>query len=99
MPVRPRHTLLGLLLLCASVANAAQPQAPQVTWNMSPWPGLINVRDERPGDGIIVELLQQIVQRLPEYRHDFRLNNLTRGLEQLKREPLGCFLPTFPTPE
>lgn len=99
MFARPRHALLGLLMLCSALACAEQAQNPEVTWNMSPWPGLINVTDGKPGDGIIVELLQQIVQRLPEYRHDYRLNNLTRGLEQLKREPLSCFLPTFPTAE
>jgi len=99
MPVRPRRALIGLLLLCSSIAHGAQPQGLEVTWNMSPWPGLINMQDGRPSDGIIVDLLQQITQRLPQYRHNFRLNNLTRGLEQLKREPLSCFLPTFPTPE
>jgi uncharacterized protein (TIGR02285 family) len=99
MPVRPRRALIGLLLLCSSIAQAALPQGPEVTWNMSPWPGLINMQDSRPSDGIIVEVLQQIIQRLPHYQHHYRMNNLTRGLEQLKREPLSCFLPTFPTAE
>lgn len=96
---RPFRPLIGLLMLCAPLAGGAEADRPEVFWNMSPWPGLINVRDGRPEDGIIVVLLRQMVERLPQYRHQYRLNNLSRGLEQLKREPLSCFLPTFPTPE
>ena len=99
MLTRAFATLLVLLMLSAPLRGEAQPQGPEGTWNMSPWPGLINTRDGQPSDGIIVDILQQIVQRLPEYRHRYRMNNLTRGLEQLKREPLSCFLPTYPTPE
>ncbi|MBD9414125.1 hypothetical protein IB234_06080 [Pseudomonas sp. PDM16] len=99
MVARSFPALLALLMLCSSLASRAESRGQEVTWNMSPWPGLINVKDGRPSDGIIVDVLQQIVQRLPEYRHHYRMNNLTRGLEQLKREPLSCFLPTFPTPE
>ncbi len=98
MPARLVPLLLVLLTLSLPARGEASRQ-PDVTWNMSPWPGLINERDNQPDGGIMVELLQQIVERLPEYRHHYRLNNLTRGLEQLKREPLSCFLPTFPTPE
>ncbi|WP_043308858.1 hypothetical protein [Pseudomonas sp. ML96] len=98
-PSRLFRPLLGLLMLCATLASAEEADKPEVFWNMSAWPGLINMRDGHPDDGIIVDLLRQMTERLPQYRHSYRLNNLTRGLEQLKREPLSCFLPTFPTPE
>lgn len=91
--------LLGLLLCVTSPAWAQSPPPSEITWGMSPWPGLVNVQDGQPHSGIILDLLQQITQRLPEYRHRYSLANLTRGLDQVKREPLSCFLPTFRTAE
>lgn len=91
--------LLGLLLCVCGLARAQSPTSNEITWGMSPWPGLINVQAGEPHSGVIIDLLQQITQRLPEYRHRYSVVNLTRGLEQVKREPLSCFLPTFRTPE
>lgn len=97
----PRFRALLVLLMLCSLSPARAEQAPghEITWNMSPWPGLINTRDGQPDSGIIVELMQLITQRLPDYQHRYSQANLTRGLDQLKREPLSCFLPVFPTPE
>ncbi|MBC9249324.1 hypothetical protein A9179_03430 [Pseudomonas alcaligenes] len=94
------RALLVLLMLCAAPPTwAGQAPSNEITWHMSPWPGLINIRNGQPDNGIIVDLLQQITQRLPDYQHRYSMANLTRGLEQLKRESLSCFLPAFPTPE
>ncbi|MEK1905973.1 MAG: TIGR02285 family protein [Pseudomonas sp.] len=101
MPVcRPSSLLIGLWLLCATAASQAETATRgEINWSMSPWPGLINARDDKPDSGIVVELLKQITQRLPEYRHRYSLVNLSRGLEQLKHGSLTCFLPIFRTPE
>lgn len=93
-----RHALLPLLL-CGSLCAAGAEPAAQVVWGMTPWPGLVDVRDGRPSSGIIVELLGEITARLPEYAHRSSLTNLSRGLEQLRRDELSCFLPTFRTAE
>ncbi|HSC84258.1 MAG TPA: hypothetical protein VLC30_11630 [Pseudomonas sp.] len=100
MSSRLPRALLILLMLCAAPLTLAEP-APgnEIVWYMSPWPGLINARDGQPDSGIIVELLQLITQRLPEYQHRYSQANLTRGIEQLKHDSLSCLLPTFPTTE
>ncbi len=95
----PRALIVLLMMCCAPLARAEQPADSEITWNMSPWPGLINIRDGQPDSGIIVELMQLLIQQLPEYQHRYSQANLTRGLDQLKRERLSCFLPVFPTPE
>ncbi len=91
--------LLGLLLCVTGLARAQSTTPLEVTWGMSPWPGLVNIEDGQPRSGVIIDLLQQITLRLPEYQHRYSLVNLTRGFEQVKREPLSCFLPTFRTAE
>jgi uncharacterized protein (TIGR02285 family) len=98
MPPRSRPVLLGLLL-SGWLAVAAPARAEEVVWGMSPWPGLVELRDGQPAGGIIVALLGEITARLPEYAHRHSLVNLSRGFEQLRDERLHCFLPTFRTAE
>lgn len=97
MPARLFRTLLVFSLLTLGAGLRAEPQ--EIIWGTSPWPGLVNLRDGQPHSGIIVDLLQQVTERLPQYRHRLQLVNLSRGLEQLKQPAITCLLPTIRTPE
>lgn len=97
MPARLLRALLIFSLLTLGAELRAEPQ--EIIWGTSPWPGLVNLRDGQPHSGIIVDLLQQVTARLPQYRHRLQLVNLSRGLEQLKQPGTTCLLPTIRTAE
>lgn len=97
MPSRLFRALLVFSLLTLGAELRAEPQ--EIIWGTSPWPGLVNLRDGQPHSGIIVDLLKQVNERLPQYRHRLQLVNLSRGLEQLKQPGTTCLLPTIRTAE
>ncbi|QKE62017.1 TIGR02285 family protein [Aquipseudomonas campi] len=97
MPARLLRTLLVFSLLTLGAELRAEPQ--EIVWGTNPWPGLVNLRDGQPHSGIIIDLLKQVTERLPQYRHRLQLVNLSRGLEQLKQPGTTCLLPTIRTPE
>lgn len=97
MLARRLCTLLTLTLLTLGAELRAEPQ--EIIWGISPLPGQVNLRDGQPHSGVLVDLLLQVIKRMPQHRHRLQLVNLSRGLEQLKQPGTTCLLPTVRTAE
>lgn len=89
-----RHMSLVLALLgglLCSLAGHAEP----LHWTVWPIPGVVNVVDNRPSDGMTMLAIRQLMRRLPELEADYRLANRLRQQRDMERGEEICSTPLF----
>jgi len=94
-----RTALVVLCCLLSLPPHPAQAAEGPLTWGLQDWPGLVDTRDQQPVGGIMFELLRQLTEQMPEYRHRYQLMSLQRGFELLRRGHELCVVGAFRTPE
>ncbi|WP_157719223.1 hypothetical protein [Halopseudomonas salegens] len=74
-------------------------QAEPLKWTVWPIPGVVNVADGKPTDGITMLALRQLMQRLPELEPDYRLANRLRQQRDMEYGLQFCSTPLFKRPD
>lgn len=92
-----RCRALWLAVICLQLSPLSQ--AEPVQWTLWPIPGIVNVVDDQPTDGITMLALRQLMQRMPELEPDYRLANRLRQQRDMERGLQFCSTPLFQRPD
>ena len=95
MPSCCRPFWIGFVCLLLSPLS----QAEQLKWTVWPIPGIVNVVEGEPTDGITMLALRQLMQRMPELEPDYRLANRLRQQRDMERGLEFCSTPLFQRPD
>lgn len=82
----------GVLLLTLASARVVAEEPPALNWGLTAWPGLVNSENGEPTDGMVIDLLTEITQRLPGYQHHLQLMNTSRSLLDLQQREDLCIV-------
>ncbi|TVP92029.1 MAG: hypothetical protein EA348_02835 [Pseudomonadaceae bacterium] len=93
--LRSQSLALALAGLLFSPLSLAEP----LNWTVWPIPGIVNVVDGEPTDGISMLALRQLMQRLPDLEPDYRLANRLRQQRDMERGVQFCSTPLFKRPD
>ena len=86
--IRLAKTCLFILTICSPAASAEA-----LEWTVWPLPGVVNVVDGKPTDGITMEALDLLMARLPDLQADYRLANRLRQQRLMKNNHNFCSIP------
>ncbi|NUT76511.1 TIGR02285 family protein [Pseudomonas sp. C1C7] len=82
--------LLGALLISVLMSSAMAQPKPTLIWLKRDLPPLFIFEGPKKGQGIIDQLLTQLIADLPQYRHSVLRVNRARGLQMLHEPSLTC---------
>jgi uncharacterized protein (TIGR02285 family) len=102
-----RAALAGALLALGLSAGAQTQDAEHtITWSLVDWAPMTLLRDGKApataaelGDGGLDRALAEIIQRLPAYKHEFKLLNRQRLIQTFEHGDNLCDAAWFKTPE
>lgn len=83
-----RWRLFGLLVLLTA-ANTAQAK-PTLVWLLRDLPPLTIFEGPKKGQGVIDQLMPQLIAGMPQYEHRLMRVNRARGLQMLHENPFAC---------
>ncbi|MBZ9785066.1 TIGR02285 family protein [Pseudomonas sp. REP124] len=81
---------LSVLLICVFMSSAMAQPKPTLVWLKRDLPPLFIFEGPKNGLGIIDQLLTQLIDDLPQYRHSVMRVNRARGLQMLHEPSLTC---------
>jgi uncharacterized protein (TIGR02285 family) len=90
-----RVTWLLLWMLLALPAPAAE----RLNWELMPYPGVVNLRDGQPYDGLLVEYLHLLEAHLGAVQVDYPKSNLQRTLNDMAHARNLCTAPLLRSAE
>jgi uncharacterized protein (TIGR02285 family) len=89
---------LGWLVLAFVVAPVAL-ATEQLNWALMPNPGVVNLRDGQPYDGLIVEYLRLLDAQLSDVQVQYPASNHQRAINDISHGRNLCTAPLLRTPE
>lgn len=78
-------------MLLHSLSVAAE----TVDWTVWPLPGVVNVVDDKPTDGITMDAMALLMDRLPELQPQYRIANRLRQQKMMADGENVCSIPLF----
>ncbi|WP_459874027.1 hypothetical protein, partial [Endothiovibrio diazotrophicus] len=94
-PTSIRHLPRVLLLLLFTGPGAAASGAERIDWLRFDYPPMYIVSGPQAGAGYMDNILQLLIDHLPEYEHAVRVANLSRILSELRQGNDVCIASLF----
>lgn len=93
---RARFRLWPALALATSfLLHSLTANAETVDWTVWPLPGVVNVVDDKPTDGITMEAMALLMARLPDLQPQYRIANRLRQQKMMAEGENICSIPLF----